>query len=79
MQVGCGFRLKSIKGREYVYFWHYEDRGGRSRQIQVYVGPSRAPTTSRRLGDLLEAYYARMGQELARDLAEHRAAAANVR
>ncbi len=79
MQVGCGFRLKTIKGREYVYFWHYEDRGGRSRQIQMYVGPSRASATAQRLGDLLESYYARAGQQLARDLADHRTAAANLR
>ncbi len=79
MQVGCGFRLKTIKGREYVYFWHYEDRGGRSRQIQAYVGPRRASATARRLGDLLESYYARVGQELARELADPRMAASNLR
>ncbi len=79
MQVGCGFRTKEIKGHDYVYFWHYEDRDGRSRQVQAYVGPSRSPATSRRLGDLLEAYYARVGHELARDLADHRQAVANLR
>lgn len=79
MQVGCGFRLKVIKGREYVYFWHYEDRGGRSRQIQAYVGPRRASATPRRLGELLESYYARVEQELAREFADHRIAAGNLR
>src|SRR3989442_95156 len=39
MQIGCGFRIKEIKGRDYVYFWHYEDRGGRSRQVYQYIGP----------------------------------------
>ncbi len=78
MQVGCGFRLKEIKGHDYVYFWHYEDRGGRSRQVHVYVGPRRAPATSRRLGELLEAYYVRVGHQLARDLADHRAAASSL-
>ncbi len=79
MQVGCGFRTREIKGHEYVYFWHYEDRGGRSRQIHVYVGPRRSPGTARRLGDLLESYYARVGQRLASELAAHRQAVAGLR
>ena len=23
MQVGCGFRVKAVKGQEYVYFWQW--------------------------------------------------------
>ena len=79
MEIGCGFRIREIKGHAYVYFWHYEDRGGRSRQIHRYVGPARAPATSHRLADLLETYYARAGQQLARELAEARQAAASLR
>ncbi len=79
MEIGCGFRVREIKGNEYVYFWRYEDRGGRSRQIHVYVGPRRAPATARRLSALLEAYYAHAGQELERQLAAHRQAAAGLR
>ena len=79
MQVGCGFRVKEIKGHDYVYFWHYEDRGGRSRQIHVYVGARRSPATARRLAALLEAYYARVAGDLARELAAHRQAAASLR
>ena len=45
MQVGCGFRVKAVKGQEYVYFWHYEDRGGKARQVYVYMGPRRSATT----------------------------------
>jgi len=33
MQVGCGFRIKPVKGRDYVYFWRYETRAGQSRQV----------------------------------------------
>ncbi len=79
MQVGCGFRVRDIKGHDYVYFWHYEDQGGRSRQVHAYVGPKRSPATSRRLADLLEAYYARVGQQLAGELAAHRRAALTLR
>ena len=79
MQVGCGFRLKEIRGHVYVYFWHYESRGGRSRQVHAYVGPRRSPATARRLSALLEAYYLRAAQELARELAVRREAAASLR
>ena len=74
MQVGCGIRVKEIKGHEYVYFWHYEERGGRSRQVFDYIGPRRFPGTARRLSDSLEAYYARAADRMRRDLAAHRAA-----
>ena len=79
MQVGCGFRVKTIKGNDYVYFWHYEEREGRSRQIQQYVGARRAAPTSRRLAELLDAYYARVSQDLHRERAGSRAAAASLR
>lgn len=79
MQIGCGFRVRTIRGNDYVYFWHYEERGGRSRQIHDYVGPRRLPATSRRLVDLFDAYYARAVQDLARERAAHRQAAAALR
>jgi hypothetical protein len=79
MEIGCGFRVREIKGHEYVYFWRYEDRGGRSHQVHVYVGPRRSAATSGRLTALLESYYARAGQQLARDLADRRQAAATLR
>ncbi len=62
-----------------MYFWRYEDRGGRSRQIHVYVGPRQAPGTARRLSNLPETYYDRAGQDLVRQLAAHRQAAATLR
>ncbi len=55
MEIGCGFRVREIKGHAYVYFWHYEDREGRSHQIHEYVGPARAAGTSRRLVDRIDA------------------------
>ncbi len=79
MEIGCGFRVREIKGHEYVYFWHYEEREGRSRQIHVYVGPARAAGTARRLVALIDSYYARASAQLARDLAGRRAAAMGLR
>ena len=79
MQIGCGFRVKSVKGQEYVYFWRYEDRGGRSRQVYMYMGPRRAPGTARRLTEALEAYFARAADDFRRQLGDHRAAVAALR
>lgn len=76
MQVGCGFRVKPVKGRDYVYFWRYEDRGGRSRQVYVYMGPRDSAGTARRLAEALEAYHAGASDGLRRHLARQRAAIA---
>ncbi len=77
MQIGCGFRIKEIKGRDYVYFWHYEDRDGRSRQVYEYIGPRRSSNTARRLEATLDSYFARKGAELrGRHVAEQAAIAA---
>lgn len=40
--LGCGYCEKTIHGRPYLYFWHYETRGGRREQIEEYVGPARS-------------------------------------
>ena len=74
MQVGCGFRIKQVNGREYVYFWHYEARGGRSRQVYDYMGPRRSSTTAEQLSHALEAYYAAASEELRRELHGQRSA-----
>ena len=79
MQVGCGFRVKSVKDQDYVYFWRYEDRGGRSRQVYVYMGRRRSAGTARRLAGALEAHYASAADELRRQLGEHRTAIAALR
>lgn len=79
MQVGCGFRVKEIKRRDYVYFWHYEDRGGRRTQIYEYIGPRRSAATIRRLEQALEAYYGRAEETLRRELALRRSAIADLR
>ncbi len=79
MQVGCGFRVKAVKGREYVYFWHYEDRGGRARQVYAYMGPRRSAATADRLAAAVEAYFARASDDLRRQLGGQRAAISALR
>jgi len=79
MQIGCGFRIKEIKGRDYVYFWHYEDRGGRSHQVYDYIGPRRFSDTARRLEARLDSYFASKRAELGRQHVANRAAIAALR
>ena len=71
--------MREIKGHRYVYFWHYEDRGGRSAQAYTYLGPARSTATSRRASDAIEAYHARVADALRRDLAAQRAQVAALR
>src|SRR3989304_1250593 len=43
MQIGCGVYELTIRDRPYIYFWHYESKGGRRVQVKEYVGPARSP------------------------------------
>ena len=38
MEIGCGARVREIRGHRYFYFWHYEREGGRSVRKEDYVG-----------------------------------------
>lgn len=66
MQVGCGVYVHEVRGRPYLYFWHYETRGGRRVQVNEYVGPSATPRSRAEAIRRCEAYCARMSQELDR-------------
>lgn len=66
MQVGCGVYVHEVRGRPYLYFWHYETKGGRRVQVNEYVGPSAAPRSRAEAVSRCEAYYGRMAQELER-------------
>lgn len=64
MQVGCGLTTKEIRGRPYLYFWHYEERGGRRVQTFDYIGSPRSPAARPRLEAAVAAYYERIAAEL---------------
>jgi len=38
MEVGCGARVREIRGHRYFYFWHYERENGRSARKEEYIG-----------------------------------------
>ena len=54
MELGCGVRVKAIKGHDYLYVWHYERDGARRRQVYDYIGPASDSENRRRAIDSLE-------------------------
>ena len=70
MQIGCGVTTKAIRGRPYLYFWHYEERGGRRVQAFRYLGAARSETARQKLTEALDAYLERVSAEVRRKRAE---------
>jgi hypothetical protein len=66
MQIGCGVTTKEIRGRPYLYFWHYEDRGGRRVQVFRYLGAARSESARSKLEEVLDAYVDRLSGEIRR-------------
>ena len=63
MQVGCGVYELTIRGRPYLYFWHYESKGGKRRQVKDYVGPADSREARVEAARRCESYFARVAQE----------------
>lgn len=70
MQVGCGATTKSIRGRPYLYFWHYEERGGRRVQVFRYLGALRSEAARQKLVEAVDGYMDRVAGDLRRRRAE---------
>ena len=66
MQVGCGVYELEIRRHRYLYFWHYETKGGARRQMKEYAGSAGSPESAEKAGRLCEAYYARADRDLRR-------------
>src|SRR5439155_13177533 len=66
VQIGCGVTSKEIRGRRYLYFWHYEERGGRRVQAFRYLGALRSEVARQKLEEVLDAYLDRLAAELRR-------------
>ncbi len=65
MMLGCGFCQKTVHGRPYLYFWHYETRGGRRDQVEEYVGPARSERARQEVARRTAEYVRRAEDELA--------------
>lgn len=70
MQVGCGVTTKEIRGRPYLYFWHYEDRAGRRAQVFQYIGSPRSESARQKLVAAIDAYYDRVLTDVRRKRTE---------
>lgn len=66
MQVGCGVYAHTVRGRRYLYFWHYETRGGSRVQVKEYVGPSGLSRVRTEAIRRCEGYYAGAAEDLER-------------
>ena len=64
MQIGCGLTTKEIRGRPYLYFWHYEERGGRRVQVFQYIGTPHSASARSKLEAAIAAYFDRVAEEL---------------
>ena len=65
MMLGCGYCEKTVHGRRYLYFWHYETRGGRRDQVEEYVGPAHSLRARQEVARKTAAYVRRADGELA--------------
>jgi len=70
VQIGCGVTTKSIRGRPYLYFWHYEERAGRRVQAFRYLGAARSEAARQKLAEALDAYLERVTAEIRRKRAD---------
>ena len=66
MRIGCGTKVHRIRGRDYLYFWHYEPKDGERRQVLEYVGPARDAATRAEAVRRMAAYYDRAVAETER-------------
>jgi hypothetical protein len=68
MRVGCGLEVRTVKGKRYLYFWKYNEAGGRSMRTWKYLGPAGSGETKRKALMELTASYDTARAELERRL-----------
>ncbi len=66
MQIGCGTYIHAVRGRPYLYVWHYETAAGRRRQVKEYVGPWASKEVRQEAARRLDAYFRRAARDLER-------------
>ena len=72
MQPGCGLKVRRIKGRWYVYVWHYDGEG--RRKVEAYAGPAGVSRTNERAVRSLFEHESRARAALDRRIAKYRVA-----
>jgi hypothetical protein len=79
MQIGCGVYVHTVRGRPYLYFWHYETKGRSRVQVNEYVGPLPTARTRSEAMRRCDAYYAQAEEELNRLRSASHASIAGLR
>ncbi len=64
VQIGCGLYEHVVRGRSYLYFWHYESTAGRRRQVKDYLGPSENREARTEAIRRVDAYFRKAAREL---------------
>ena len=64
--IGCGYCVKMVRRRRYLYFWHYENRGGRREQVEEYVGPANDSESRETVARKVAVYAERARREMGR-------------
>lgn len=67
MKFTYGFLTKTVKGKEYVYFWKYTGTGHKT---EVYVGPANTLETRRRTLQIKLEYLQGLQEEIAATIKE---------
>jgi hypothetical protein len=61
MKFTYGFAAKTVRGKEYVYFWKYTGTGHKAEQ---YIGPAGKPKTEKRRLEVELEYLTGLQEEL---------------
>ena len=66
MQIGCGVYANRVRGRSYLYFWHYETAKGRRRQAKEYLGAADLKLVRREAARRVDEYFRQARRDLER-------------
>lgn len=66
MQIGCGVYAHTVRGRSYLYFWHYETEKGRRRQAKEYLGAADLRIVRREAARRVDEYFREARRDLER-------------
>ncbi len=66
MQIGCGVYEHVVRGRPYLYFWHYESMKGGRRQVKEYLGSSESKEVRAEAIRRVDAYFRKAAAGLQR-------------
>jgi hypothetical protein len=66
VELGCGVRVRTFGSRRYLYFWHYEREGGRSKRREDYIGRVEDGGAREELLKRMAGYHAKAEAEIAR-------------